>query len=120
VQRLKNFIYNLIQKLAIAGDASTNKQTLLIVKIDEIGDYVLWRNMLTCFRQSERFRNYKITLCGNEVWKDLTLTFDKKNFDNFIWLNKKKFKSDMRYRYDFLKSVYKCGFEIVINPVFSR
>ncbi|MDW8465862.1 MAG: hypothetical protein RML35_06685 [Chloroherpetonaceae bacterium] len=63
-------------------------KTLLILRLDEIGDYVLFRNFLKEIRESERFKDYKITLCGNAAWKDLAEAFDKESVDEFIWISK--------------------------------
>ncbi len=45
--------------------------SLLIVRLDAIGDYILFRNFLKVIRNSEKFNNYTITLCGNTLWKDI-------------------------------------------------
>lgn len=49
---------------------------MLIIKTDAIGDYVLFRNFLRVVYQSPKFKHYRITLLGNELWKDLVLKHD--------------------------------------------
>ena len=71
MQRIKNLIYDLVRHAATLIPSRTKKNTLLLVRVDEIGDYVLWRNVLSCIRNAERFKNYHITLCGNQAWKDM-------------------------------------------------
>lgn len=97
-----------------------NKRSLLIIRLDSIGDYILLRNFFKFLREDERYKNYKITLCGNIVWKDLAEHFDKTAFDNFIWLDRKQFKENFSYRYSFLKKIYKLGFEIALETTYSR
>lgn len=120
MQRAKNFIYHIIEKAARIGRVPVKKNTLLMVRVDEIGDYVLWRNVLGCIRKSKRFANYRITLCGNKGWKDIALHFDKDLIDDFIWFDKKAFKSDMKYRFRFLRTIHQAGYEVLINPTFAR
>lgn len=119
VQRFKFFIYSVILFLAKNKRIPRTKR-ILVVKTDEIGDYVLWRNLAVYFKIATRFKGYSLVLCGNRAWKNIAENFDKDIFDEYIWLDKKKFKSDMRYRYDFLKKIAGYGFEIAINTLFSR
>lgn len=94
--------------------------TLLIVKMDAIGDYVLFRNFLQEIRESRRFRYYRITLCGNILWKDLAETLDSSAVNEFIWIDKKKFYSDLSYKFSQLKKIYLRGFETAVSPTYSR
>jgi len=91
---------------------------LLIVRVDAIGDYVLFRNFLQCLKNS-RFGAYKITLCGNIVWKDLCIFFDSEFIDDFIWIDRNRLYDDHAYRYSMLKQIRKKGFEIAIQPSVS-
>jgi len=58
---------------------------LLIIKTDAIGDYILFRNYLEVLRRSEKFKDYHITLLGNELWKDLALKYDRDFVDDFLF-----------------------------------
>lgn len=119
IQRFKFFIYAIVLFLAKRRTvARTNR--ILIVKTDEIGDYMLWRNLAPLYRAAARFRGYSLVLCGNKAWKKIADNFDKDIFDEYIWIDKKKFKSDMKYRYRFLKDINNGGFSQVVNAIFSR
>lgn len=118
-QRIKSAIYSIILFLSKKQFSSRNKK-ILIVKTDEIGDYLLWRNFASYYKTSPRFEGYKITLCGNKAWKNLYEAFDSSCFDEVIWLDKQLFKSNMPYRYRFLKKINSEKFEIVINTIYSR
>ena len=72
------------------------------------------------FKQTGKYKNYKITLVGNPVWKNLFDHYDSGFIDEVIWINKKSFKANLRYRYQFLRKVRKDGFEVCINCIFSR
>jgi len=68
---------------------------ILILKIDSIGDYVLFRNFLS---DVKKHFSCHITLIGNELWKDLALEYDSDNIDSFIWINTSKFSQSRFYR----------------------
>lgn len=95
-------------------------QKLLIVRLDVIGDYVLFHNFLELIRDSDQFRSYHITLCGNELWKDIAVEFDNRFVDEFIWLNKHQFLYDPAYRKNVLKNIASRGFEVAVCPNASR
>ena len=97
-----------------------NSKTLLLIRLDSIGDYILVRNYIHFIKQSKKYKGYKITLCGNVVWKELAETLDKNIVDNFIWLDRKKFNNNLFYKYKLLKKIYQSGFEVVIDTTFSR
>ncbi|GAB6283313.1 MAG: glycosyltransferase family 9 protein [Ignavibacterium sp.] len=108
-----NFIIQ-IEKISIKSN------TLLIVRLDSIGDYILFRNFLQEIRESEQYRNYKIYLCGNIVWKNLAENLDNKFIDEFIWISRNKFKNNLRYKFNILKQIHKLGVETVIETTFTR
>lgn len=59
---------------------------VLIVRLDAIGDYVIWRTCFRALRTSARFRNAHITLLGNRAWKPLFEAFDSDLADDAIWV----------------------------------
>jgi len=113
-------IYRVIDLILKFSEQTRYPKTLLLIRLDAIGDYVLIRNIFQRLKQSKKFKGYKITLCGNIVWKDLAETFDKDGIDDFIWLNRKKFNNNPFYKFGLLKKVYKSGFEVVVDTTFSR
>jgi len=92
----------------------------LIIKLDEIGDYILFRDFIKIIRESKKFNDYKISLLGNEVWKEITEAFDKNFVDDWIWVDKKKFLNNLFYRRSFLKKVNEMNFGIAVNFHISR
>ena len=94
--------------------------TLLVVKLDAIGDYILFRNFLAVIKQSDLFGGYRITLCGNEAWKDFAEKIDSLFVDDFIWIDRKRFYSNLDYRSDILKEINRKGFEVVLQSSYSR
>lgn len=113
-------LYHLILFLVKISPAKKGTAHLLIIKTDEIGDYILFRNYFEDIRESNKYKNYKITLVGNIAWKSILETYDLRFFDKIIWINKKQFKKDLHYRFSTLKQVRKLEIEEVINCVYSR
>ncbi len=94
--------------------------TLLIVRFDLIGDYILFRNFLTFIRKSAAYQNYRITLCGNVVFRNLAESLDAGFVDDFIWVDRTRFIKDKAYHYKVLKNIHDRGFDVVVQPTFSR
>ena len=61
-------------------------KNVLIVRLDAIGDYILWRNVLAFIRQSAAYRTARITILGNPVWRGLAEMFDANLADEWIWV----------------------------------
>ncbi|WQR88925.1 glycosyltransferase family 9 protein [Helicobacter pylori] len=61
------------------------KKTLCFIRLDIIGDYILYRNFLSLFKKY--FEDYEITFIGNTVIKDITIHYDSKYIDKFIFLD---------------------------------
>ncbi len=58
---------------------------VLIVRLDAIGDYILWRNCLRFIRFSPALRDAHVTVLGNPKWRNLAETFDADCADEWIW-----------------------------------
>ena len=71
-------------------------------------------------KKSRKYKGYKITLLGNNSWKDLSEELDIEYVDEFIWLDRNKYNKDFFYRYKKLKEVVSKGYEVVLSPMYSR
>jgi ADP-heptose:LPS heptosyltransferase len=95
-------------------------KSVLILRMDSIGDYILFRNFLRVVKESGRFRDYTITLCGNEQWKELAEKLDGRYVDRFIWLSRYSFWHNPVYRIKKLLEINRTGYEVVLNPCYTR
>ncbi|HSZ71789.1 MAG TPA: glycosyltransferase family 9 protein [Cytophagaceae bacterium] len=93
--------------------------TLVIVKSDLIGDYILFRNFLPYIKQSEKYKNYKIILIGNAVWKNIAETLDATYYDEMIWVSFDRLYNDLSYRSSVIKNILSKGYKTLFYPVYS-
>lgn len=96
------------------------EKKLAIVRLDDIGDYLLWRNFIEVYKQSERYKNYTVTLIGNVVWKSIFDAFDSETVDETIWVNKKEYLSNDGYRNELWQQIRAQKFETIICPSRTR
>ncbi|WQS72870.1 glycosyltransferase family 9 protein [Helicobacter pylori] len=61
------------------------KKTLCFIRLDIIGDYILYRNFLPLFKKY--FEDYETTFIGNTVIKGIMTHCDSKCIDKFIFLD---------------------------------
>lgn len=92
--------------------------TILLLKLESIGDYILFRNFIPLFK--EKYSGSKITFCGNSEIKELVLAYDNDLFDDFIWIERVKFLTSITYKYGVLRNIYSRGFETAINTSYTR
>lgn len=119
--RIKGIIYDCTLWLACSGFRQKPlTPKLLIVRVDEIGDYILWRNFLNEIVSSPKYRGHEIHFCGNRSWKSLFDQFDASTVNKHFWIDKIRFKKELKYRYRFLQMIYRQHYTTVINPAFSR
>jgi ADP-heptose:LPS heptosyltransferase len=90
------------------------------LRTDNIGDYLLFRNLLPFIKQSEKYKNKKIILIGNSIWKELAEHFDSDFVDVFFWINMSKFKSNKIYRFKILWQLNQLKISELINTVHSK
>lgn len=116
--KLRRKFYSVLENRLLKPVAAPNKNTLLLIRLDSIGDYVLFRNFIATLKQG-KYKNYTITLCGNAWWKELSEVLDKDTVNEFIWIDYAKM-NDAGYRYSVEKNIYEKKYEVVLHPVYSR
>ena len=116
---LRKETYSILRKVSL----SSKTKKLLIVRLDAIGDYILFRNALSELKKSKRFRDHKITLLGNSLWKELAENLDNHVVDEFIWIDPKILLNQSKFTSDQLALLFKLKlkrFSDIIHPVHSR
>lgn len=62
---------------------------ILIVRLDAIGDWILFRNALRALRESRRYAGTHWTILGNPAWRGLAEAFDSDLADEWIWAERR-------------------------------
>ena len=98
----------------------TPKKRLLIIKIDAIGDYILFRNYIETITLSEKFKEYEIDLLGNTTWKDIALWFDKPFISRFRFVKPDELYEAPGKLFRLMLSLFNAHYEVVLNPTYTR
>jgi len=94
------------------------RKQLLIIRIDAIGDFILFLDTFKEYKKLYPAEVWDITLIGNNIWADLAINLPYA--DRCWFVDRKKFHGNLFYRYRILKKVRDEGFDSVIQPTFSR
>ncbi|WP_052185125.1 glycosyltransferase family 9 protein [Methylotenera versatilis] len=120
---MNNATKNLIKRVLIFLDKAVTltvkniaPKTLLLVRLDAIGDFILWLDTAKEYRRL--YPDYKITLIANNVWADLAAELPY--WDEVLHLDLQLFARKPLYRWKILRNIHKLGFEVAIQPTFSR
>jgi ADP-heptose:LPS heptosyltransferase len=91
---------------------------VLLVRLDAIGDYVLWSSYAAALRSRFPQGRWHVTLMGNELWSGLAR--DSGLFDAVWSLSRRRFVLDPIYRFRVLRHLSRAGFEVAIHPTHAR
>lgn len=117
---VKNVLNSLIKNALKLPYFFYKSKAIALIRTDNIGDYILFRNLLSVIKQSDKYKNKKIILIGNIVWKELADHFDNDSIDTFFWIDMSRFKQDKIYRLKTLWQLNQLGINELINTVHSR
>jgi ADP-heptose:LPS heptosyltransferase len=104
----------LIPKKRLTG----NRQKLLVIKLDAIGDFILWLDFAKGLRELYPTATYEITLLANQAWADFATRIPL--FDQILPVVRMRFILNPVYRFRILLYIRRQGFDLVIDPSFSR
>lgn len=97
-----------------------SEKKVLIIRLDDIGDYLLFRNQLRMYKRSPRWKDYVITLLGNSSWKTIFSEFDASGVDDTVWVDKNEYLASAPYRSNVWEGLRQGGFGTVIAPSRTR
>lgn len=93
---------------------------ILIVRLDAIGDYLLFRNFLYELRESPEYNTKKITLIGNKCYREIAENFDSSVVDSFIWVDNQQIWMNKLQRILKLIELTRVKYDTIILPTYSR
>jgi ADP-heptose:LPS heptosyltransferase len=104
--------------LASRASGKRDAGKVLVVRLDGIGDFVLWLDAAAGLRTLYPAPHYRITLLGNRLWT--TVAQAQSMFDEVWEMDLKRFAYNPGYRFHLMRQVAEAGFSIAINPTFGR
>lgn len=87
--------------------ARPDPDSVALLRLDDIGDYLLWRNFLPAYRRY--YAGKKLFLIGNKAWQPIFQTLDAANVDVFLELDKAAYMRDAAYRNSFWEKIRALG-----------
>ena len=94
----------------------TLSDTILVIKVDAIGDSVIWLDAAKEYKK--HFSQQKLVLLYNKAWQDIALQLPY--FDEWIAFDAKRFMHQPLYRFRLLKQLNQYHYQKVLNPTYSR
>lgn len=95
-----------------------NKGAVVMVRLDGIGDFVLWLVCARAIRTRYPQPHYRITLVASSVFSDFAASTGL--FDEVVAVDSKRYIDDNAYSRSVLRRVAALRAEIAINPGISR
>lgn len=111
----------LVDRLVLAipyRPSAEGRIRVLIIRLDAVGDFVLWLDAARALRALYPPHSHEIFLLGNLAWCDLAEQLPC--FDHVWSLDRSRFIKDLFYRFAFMKKIRKTGFTKVVHPTYSR
>lgn len=91
---------------------------VLLIRLDDIGDYLLFRNFIPYYCQL--YKGKKVVLLGNVAWKSIYEQYDAGEVAEVLWVDKKQYFSDDAYKQSIWTTISSYGFEEVVSTSVSR
>jgi ADP-heptose:LPS heptosyltransferase len=89
---------------------------LALVRLDAIGDFIIWLDSAKEYRRL--YAEKRIVLIANAAWAGWAVNFP---YWDEVWsFDSRRFKRNLFYRFQTLLKMRQAGFEIVIQPTYSR
>lgn len=115
---LEDSAFIIFNSIYFKRTSDSGKKNILVIRLDAIGDAMLWLNAAQHLRSLYSEKTYNIVLVCNRTCYDIYHATGY--FDHIINLDRQLFHRDFIYRYKKLKSIGSYSYETVLNPTFSR
>lgn len=120
----------LIQKLGLVGDLLRYRfaakrrisggapRKILVVRLDRIGDFMLYSPFAAALRRQYPKEEFHLTLLCRPIWSELAR--GRLEFDAFAELDPDRFLAEAGYRRDRLHKIAEAGYDLVLQPRYYR
>lgn len=99
-------------------EKSHGNKRLFVVRMDALGDLILSLDALRGIREFFPDREWTLTLAVDALWADILE--GNEYVDRILPVDRSRFLSSVRYRYNLGKLVRRSGFDVALNSVSSR
>jgi ADP-heptose:LPS heptosyltransferase len=116
---LKLFVETLTERywlLDYLPTFSKHKEGVLLIRLDLIGDFVLWLDAALAYRQL--YPNKRITLAVDSACAELAKSLP--HWDEVLSIDVQRLRKDFGYRLRVVIMLHRRNFAIAIQPTFSR
>jgi ADP-heptose:LPS heptosyltransferase len=96
------------------------QKRLLLIKTDAIGDYILFRNFIEVVKTSAVYKDYRVDLLGNTLWKDIALQYDAPFINHFIFTRADNLYHQPLQTLKLGWRLFKNNYSVVLQPTYSR
>lgn len=115
-----NININSLISLNINGTEDFHNKSLLVIKPDHIGDYILFRNFFLEIKNSKKYKDYHLIALLNTRVRDLAESLDADVIDEFIWLDLERFTKSDWYANRKIQEVLSKEYTCVLNAILRR
>jgi len=104
--------------LLLFHPSNVRDSRVLVVKIDAIGDFVIWLDAAKALCDHYHTQGYSVVLLGNKTWASWAREM---GVAEEVWeIDVSRFRNYFPYRLHWLRRIRMAGFKIAIQPIFSR
>jgi ADP-heptose:LPS heptosyltransferase len=118
IQRIATYCVDGLVGLIPTSPHTGSRTRLLVIKLDALGDFVLWLPVAHSLREAFPKTTHDICLLGNQLWTELALSTSL--FDEVWAVERDRLRSDLPYRYRTLLRIRNARFDSVIQAQLSR
>lgn len=115
---LLDSIYGPFIKASAATPYDDDRKKVLLIRVDGIGDGILWLDSLNGLMKLYPSDEYRCTLVCNKSSYPIFQSIEY--FERILTLSKKDFYIHLAYRFKTLKSICSMKYDIIIQPTYSR
>ena len=97
---------------------SKSSNRVLIIRLDAIGDFVLWLDAAKTLVSHYHDQGYSVVLLGNKAWAGWAREM---GLADEVWeVDVIRFNKQITYRWQWLRVIRNAGFKIAIQPTYTR
>lgn len=116
---MRNFVCDGVMSLVPRPrKPAANIHLILLVRLDAIGDFILWLNAVKDLRRLYPTDRYRLVLLGNAIWTDLAVQLP--HFDEVISVECNLLHYNFLYRIKMWQLLRSRTWAVAIHPNYSR